>query len=119
APGSGDQPESLHWDLSEGHTTAQIPWSGRLDTREYIDGVDVTLELPGDVTFTDHAERADLYRDGDVIERIDLLYADTNLDEAYQRAKRLGERWGLPSGRLERWYAAQVEARRRGTWRPD
>lgn len=120
SPASGhEQPESLHWDLRAGHTTAQVAWPDALLVHEYSDGVDVRLDLPGGKGGTvveEHVDRVELYRHGNEIYRIDLLYPDTTLERAYQRAKRLGEQWGLPSGELDQWYKRQVAARVGGSW---
>jgi hypothetical protein len=102
---SGPVKATVRWDLRTGHSVKQVPWRGP-SSFEVGGGVQVNLRLPGG-TFAGRVDRFGADRQGDDISDIVMFWPGASVADAYARAKRLGQAWGLDTHNLDTWYQRQ------------
>jgi hypothetical protein len=111
-------PKELDWDLSRGHTTRDVKWPTDTTAFALEGGVRVKLRLPENKVLEDQVRTVMSRREEEVIRSLDLSYAATTTDEAYQLAMRLGREWEIDMHNIEAWYQRRLGQRRQGTEDP-
>lgn len=106
----------IDWDLSSSHTAADVGWAGGLDTREISPVSSLRISLPeGRVLRAgDEVHDVTLERDGDLVRLIMVDFEKSTTEDAYRRAVRLAEEWGLRRDKLDEWVAKRRAQRAQG-----
>lgn len=105
---TGPVKATVNWDLSKGHTAAQVKWKGK-DAFELDGGVRVKVKLPEGKTLDERVQRFGAERNGDNIRNLRLFYPASSVAEAYAQAKRLGSDWHVNMRHFDAWYKRQKE----------
>jgi len=113
----GQEPARVDWDLSTGHTVADVDFPRPdLTSTEVAPIESARIRLPGGRVFTggEELERIFLTREGNQITEMLINTKPMTTDEAYQLAVRRAGEWGLPREPLDKWHSERLAQRQRG-----
>ena len=107
------QTTQVRWDLRNSHTKKDVQWTNSLSAHE-VTRVDLTVQLPGDRTFTGKDVTVRMSSLGEQVQTMGIYYPAATLDDAYKQAKQLAQDWQLNTSSLETWYQGVQAGRQQG-----
>lgn len=107
------QTTTVDWDLTQGHARSAVHWPGDRLVYE-VANADATIRLPAGHTFRGRGVKLRVYREGDLIQVLQVLYPQTTIDDGYAKARALAGDWQLRTDQVDAWYREVQAGRQRG-----